>query len=283
MGDFVLKIGYVKLKKKPDSKAKRIVFSIKSFFNTIDIEKMNKDVFIIYNKKSGTIKKLKKYFNRLKIDDVLTEKGEQIDYNSLDGKLLSRYMLPETIDFCYRIIKPKKDEIYVCVNKYDNENIELLMDIAKRQKVLNIVTHNSNFLLLEKELEKNNIFITVSANKRRALKNAEVVINIDFADFDEYNINRNMILIDLTQSIKVPNSFNGIIIKNIIIDTKKIMRVFNEFENFDRSKLLEAEIIKQNSYRRAREYISINKFDIVHCINERKIGLNEFERISKAG
>ena len=275
MGDFILKIGYVKLIKKTNNIFKNAVM----YFGKV---KRNSDnIFYINNYKLKTIKKLKHIIEKNGIDYLITEKGNRLSFRQLDGKILSKYMLLEIIDFCFNLVKPRKNEIYMCVKEYCIENIEIIKDIAKKEKVLNIITDNPKFFIVEKELEKDNIFITVLSNKRKSLKNAEIVINVDFKTLNEYNINRNMVLIDLTQELKLQDSFNGIIIKRIQIDTKKVMRILNDFNDFDRAELLEAEIIKQGSYKKARDFISINKFDIIHCINERKIGVNEFERISK--
>ena len=280
MGDFILKIGYIKLKKKPKSVLGKVMYRLNYFFNKIYSNRYDSNVFYVYSFKPSLIKKLNRVLQKNGVDYCIVEYNYNISYKTLDGKKLSKYMLPDIIKFCHNLIKLKRDEIYICVNDFNSENVEIISDIASKVRVLNIVTDNNKFRILERELEQKGIYITVSLNKRKALKDAGIVVNIDFESLNDYNINRNMIIIDVTQDIKISNCFDGIIIKKIILDTKKIMRVFNNFENFDRSKLIEAEIIKHESYKKAREYISINKFDIVHCINERKIGINEFQRIS---
>ena len=59
------------------------------------------------------------------------------------------------------------------------------------------------------------------------------------------------------------------------------MRVFSEYENFDKNKLIEAEMIKINNYENVRKYIEINKFEVFEVIGERVIAKEEFKRIEK--
>ena len=59
------------------------------------------------------------------------------------------------------------------------------------------------------------------------------------------------------------------------------MRVFGEYENFEKNQLIEAEMVKIEKYNMVREYIRINKFEIEQVIGERIIELDEFTRIKK--
>ena len=59
-------------------------------------------------------------------------------------------MLPELIDYCYNKADLTNKEIYLLVNEYNDENIGIVTEIAKKVKVLNIVTENKMFHNLEK-------------------------------------------------------------------------------------------------------------------------------------
>ena len=74
---------------------------------------------------------------------------------------------------------------------------------------MNIVTENDSFFNLDRELENQNIFITVSKNKRRALKNAKFIINIDFTNFKDFNMNRTATIIDCGSKTEFSKSFEG--------------------------------------------------------------------------
>ena len=57
------------------------------------------------------------------------------------------------------------------------------------------------------------------------------------------------------------------------------MRIFSDFENFDRNLLIESEIIRINDYDNIRKYISFNKMYIDNFFNEKLIDKDEFYRI----
>ena len=90
-----------------------------------------------------------------------------------------------------------------------------------------------------------------------------------------------MIVIDLSNNLKLEKGFDGIYIKGIKIKTNKVMRVFSEYENFDKNKLIEAEMIKIKNYEDIRKYIEMNKFEVFEVIGERVIAKEEFKRIEK--
>ena len=59
------------------------------------------------------------------------------------------------------------------------------------------------------------------------------------------------------------------------------MRVFSEYENFNKEELIEAEMIKIGKYELVRKYIEMNKFEIREVIGERRIIPEEFDRVQK--
>ena len=170
---------------------------------------------------------------------------------------------------------------YNSSNKYNVENVQIIKELSSYVKVVNIVSENTKYLILEKELEKIGIYITVNNNKRKSLKKANILINLDFKDIDEYNINRSMIIIDITNNMYLSKGFDGIYIKATKIDTEKIKRVFSEYENFERNELIESEMLKIGKYDQVRQYISMNKFTISQVIGKREINTEEFRRIEK--
>ena len=90
-----------------------------------------------------------------------------------------------------------------------------------------------------------------------------------------------MIVIDIASNMKISKGFDGIYIKGIKIGTDKVMRVFSEYENFEKDKLIEAEMIKINNYDLVRKYILMNKFNIEEVIGQRVITTEEFKRLEK--
>ena len=273
-----MKIGYVKIRQAEGGIINNIIYKINSVLNTV---KQKNDIFGIIKLNDKTKKKIVNILRKNKIDYAIVENDEVINYPTLDGKYILKYMLPEIVDYCIKILKPKSEQIYICTNNYTSENNELIEELAEKVKVVNIFTENAQYNQLEKNLEKKGIYITVSANKRKSLKKANIVINLDLKNLDDCNINRNMVFIDLNKNTPLPKAFNGIIIKKAEINTKKVMRAFSDYENFNRSKIIEAEMLKLEGYKKSREFIKSNKLYIVNLKNNRAIDKDEFSRIGK--
>lgn len=281
-----MNIGYIKIKKKRQAgknSLTNIVENIKFIFyditNRVENDKYNDKVFYITNFNDISLRKLRKKLNEKKIEYALVENGYSIGYPTLNGKNFIKNMIPEVVELCSKAIKPVIDEVYVCTNIFNQKNIAIIEELTSMVKVVNVVTNNQNYYKLERKLEEKDIFITVSSNRRKSLKKAYITINLDLKNFNEYNINRNMIIIDASESVAVPKSFNGIIIRRITIDTKKVLRVFSEFEDFDKQELIEVEMIKLADYNEIRKFIKSNRIYISGLYNIRKIDMKEFTRI----
>lgn len=276
-----MNIAYIKMDKPKGKKLKeKIKYKIRAFFDYVYKDKYTNNYYIS-NVKEKTKNKLLRKLRQAYVDYIIEENGININYPKLDGKYTLKFMLPEVVKYCFKLTKAKIEEIFICTNTYSNENIEIIKDLSKNVKVVNIITENSRYLILERELEKEGIYITVNNNKRKSLKKAGITINLDFKDFKEYNINRNMIIIDIKGNLSLNKSFEGIYIKKAKITTSKVMRVFSEYEKFKKEELIEAEMIKLDKYKTVREYVNINKFTISEVIGTRKISKEEFKRIEQ--
>lgn len=278
-----MKIGYVKRAKINNRRHKYymnvIVSYLKSIFNVVEQDKYRKDIWVVYNFNESSRQKLIRKLKSEGIDFAIVEKDYKIDYETIDTKFSTRAILPELVSQCYELVKPIIDEIYICTNNFCNENIKIIRELVPKIKTINIVTNNKKYHSLEHRLEEEGIYITVSNNKRKSLKNASIMINLDFEYLNEYNINRDMIIIDTTGKIEVQKGFNGIVISKVKLDTKKVLRVFSEFDNFDKSELIEGEIAKIGDYNEVREFVKFNKIYIESLYHNRKLDLKEFERI----
>ena len=276
-----MKIAYIKLDKPKEGILGNILYKIRIFFNYIYQDKFYKERYYIANTNEKSINKLINILKKNKVDYVIEENGININYPKLRGNYSLKYMLKETVKYCFRLTNLKVEEIFITVNRYTEENVQIIKDLAYIVKGVNIVSENTRYLNLEKELENNGVYITVNNNKRKSLKRANIVVNLDFKNFNQYAINRSMIIIDTSQYFNIRKGFDGIYIKGIKIKTDKIMRVFSEYENFNKDNLIEAEMIKINKYDDVRKYIEINKFEISEVIGERIIVKEEFKRIEK--
>lgn len=276
-----MNIGYIKLDKPKEGFFNIIKYKIKYLFNIVYKDKYVKENYYITKINESSKNRLLFMLKRDRIDYIVQEKGIDIDYPTLNGSKALKYMLPDVAKYCFKLLNLKIEEVFICTNKFSNENIQIIKDLSLNVKVVNIISENSRYLILEKQLENEGIYITVNNNKRKSLKNANIAINLDFKDFKGYVTNRNMIVIDLSSNMKISKSFNGIYIKGIKIRTDKVMRVFSEYENFEKDKLIEAEMIKINNYDLVRKYILMNKFNIEEVIGQRVIATEEFKRLEK--
>ncbi len=276
-----MNLAYVKWDKPKEGILGLILYKIRNIFNLVYKDKYIKENYYISNLKEKSTNRLLKILKKDNIECIIAEKGINVEYKTLNGKIALKYMLPEVVKYCFKLIKPKIEEIFVCTNKFSNENVQIIKDLASYVKVVNIISDNSKYLILEKNLEKEGIYITVNNNKRKSLKRANVVINFDFKDLKNYSINRSMIFIDISDKFTIEKGFDGIYIKGVKIGTDKIMRIFSEYENFEKSQLIEAEMIKLDKYDVVRKYIQMNKFDIAQVVGERVIQNEEFKRIEK--
>ena len=218
-------------------------------------------------------------------DYAITENEIDLDYPKLDGKYLLKCAIPEVIDYCYKTLdkNAKLEEIYVLAENYTKENIKIIETLTEKVKVVNVVTtHLRQFQELEKKLERRGIYITVSSNKRKALKNAELIINLDSKNFNGFNVNKSSIIVNCNNEFNLNKDFEGICIEKINVDIKKIMRIFAENENMDRQELFEAELLKTSQYDEARYILEKSKMQVTGVVGKRGvINLKEFEKVQK--
>lgn len=189
---------------------------------------------ITKKKKEKVLQKIKrKGINKVVVSKEIKENKEFIallnnyDITIFDGKWLMQYMLQQIIDY----LKGKTqnaDEITILANDLSNEvkqNIKRFAGIYKQIKI--VTNHIEKFKRVEKELfEKSGIPIIISNNKRKALAKSELIINFDFVQeiINQYNINENAIIINLSDKIKINKKrFCGTIITDYEV----------EIQNFD--------------------------------------------------
>lgn len=280
-----MKVGYVKIRKRKVGKNKilniweLVKYKFYDLLNIVEQDKYYKNIFRVTNFTKKSKEKLIEKIKKESIDYVITEENKIIPYVQLDGRCEMKYMVPEIIDFCYRAMEPEIDEIHICTNIFSNDNVSLIKELTTKVKVVNIITSNRSYYRLEANLEREGIYITVSSNKRKCLKNATITVNLDFNNLNGYNINRNMAIIDVTGLMDTPKGFNGVIIKRIDVNTKRVLRVFSEFDGFERSKLIEAEMLKLGDYTKARNYIHMGGIYISNLYSKRKITAQNLKRL----
>ena len=245
------------------------------------------------------IKNLNKILKTGKFDNIIiSERLKKLDkinclssvpYNT-EGKKLLKYMLNDVIKYICNIRNERVENqtIYVLVNSYSKENLEILENLALSVKSLNIITQNlKRFLIFSNRIyEKEEVLITVSNNKRKALNRAKIIINIDFSDeiINKYNINRLSIFINLSpNSVNNIKGFSGIFINGLNIkEYNNIKNIGIKHSNlFNKTNFYESIIYNNYNLKSASEKIKEDKIEINFLIGKSgKIDISEYKKIA---
>lgn len=178
--------------------------------------------------------------------------------NSKENKSIYRDFLKTVIKSVIERKKqiPEEQSLSILIDTKDYNNTQLISKLITQYKMINIVTSNrKQFAGLEEETEKNFEPISVLNNKRKSLKNAKYILNVDFSEdkIAEYCINRTAIIFNIADTkIDKLMYFDGNIINNVkLIDN-------GEFELQD-----EYNIQKEKCAEAVREKIEKNEYELI--------------------
>lgn len=175
----------------------------------------------------------------------------------LNGKIL---MKNSVVDILKKIADLNKQDIslmsiYILVKKYNKENLDIIYDLSNKVKNINIITENIHDFkkLEEKLLNKNGIAISVANNRKKGMRRAQIIINLDM-DKDtlkKYCINRDTIIINcIDEKIELDPSFSGVIINGIVlgenIEQLEFFKINNIYKKYNISELYESLIFNKN-------------------------------------
>lgn len=265
------KVGYIR---QDDYKyikfRERIVMLFRKIFIIVKAETIENGTIISiprYKKINKLIKgilanKVKKSIKYNKIDYIVLEENliflrkKLRKENILSGKYIMKKLLPEIIDYIFKVNKKNMclEDIYVFVNEYTKNNIYQIEKLVEKFKTVNIITENMKYYRkLEESLYSNGILITVSNNRRKGARKAKYIVNIDFDrnTLEKYNINMNAIIVNLTEEkIFFENRFNGVLVNNfnIICDDNYNCYINEFFGDIDKKIYLESILYSENDY-----------------------------------
>ena len=272
----------------------------------IERKEENYEICLIPFKKNSSNKIINKWIKNIKYIStsksikkiIISEKLKVVDLinknficsNEIEGKYLLKFMIKDVINY---VIDKKNEEIerqeiYILVNEYSKFNLQLIEQLAHSVKNVNIVTNNlKKFLVfVNKIYEKSGIMITVSNNKRKSLKKAILIINVDFLEknLEKYNINRTAIIINLTkEKINSIKGFSGLIINGMQIQKIKKNQIIyeKEFDFFDNTVFYESLIYDSYDFHIANEKIKNDAIKIEFLIGQNgAINMNEYGKIA---
>ena len=248
------------------------------------------DKEIIDNKKGEVLaKKIKKILEKTNCRTIILSKYlkrqeefmkliNMYEINVIDGRWLFLVLLDKVLEYIVgkRNLEKKETNVGILVNQnicdYVIENIK---QISKKYKNVNIVTpYIEKFKKIEEEiLEESGIVITISNNKKKSLKRANIILNIDFneEELNKYNIPDEAIIINISGDIEINKKrFNGLNINDYEIS-------FEKFDEFDYEKdklywkkdLYEASVYKKQPYQYIERKINKDKVKVVELIGKR--------------
>lgn len=230
------------------------------------------------------IKKILKILNKHSVKNVVLSKETQkneilINYlnsnnvNIFNGRWLEKYLAYEIIKYILvkKNIKKEETEIAILINQIDEVSTENIKLFAKEFKRVNVVTNHIEKL---KKIEENifdefGIMITITNNKKKSLKNAKIILNMDFPEelINKFNIYDEAIILNLDGNAKINKKrFSGLNINNYEIALNDDDYLSEEFYIRD---IFESQIYKKTTFKNIRKEIKEKGVNI-----EQLIGVN---------
>lgn len=206
----------------------------------------------VYCKIRKKISKEQKKTKR-KVEIVLSEKMHELLKNFeglriINGRKIYLDYIEDIIENVLGENPMELQDVYILANSYNYTNVNIINRLSGKVKSVNIVTNDiKNYSILENMLYEKGIIITISNNKKKSLKKAKLIINLDF-DGDilrRYNIFSNACIINMKETvIKNLQCFEGMIVNNIDIklpkEQSKFLKVSNLISNFRSVELFES-------------------------------------------
>lgn len=252
-------VGYIK-----EEKNKNTLFSSIKMTNFDH----NYSITITDQKKKNIHQKLVKKLKKWKIDCIVLSKELEGTFKEelckrlmqeriqiVNGKKLMELMEFEIVKFVFtkQKNKMKQEDIYIVFKKEANLNLNFLKNFIENFKITNIVTNDIERLtnIQENLLQEEGILISISNNKRKALKRAKYILNINLTkeELEKYKINREAIIFNIKEEVKYdPITFNGININYFSIQCPdEILEKCEQLEgNFDMVKIYESILLNNN-------------------------------------
>ncbi len=147
------------------------------------------------------------------------------------------------------------------ITNLEEVTVSQIIQIAEKVKTLKIITPNVNrFAYVEEKLYlEYGIAIQVTSNKEKALREAEVIINLDFDEnrINEYEISTNAIIVNIGKKANIDDPrFKGQIFNYYKIDyNKEILDGIKERLDYNDIVLYESMIYKRDTFSHIRKQL----------------------------
>ncbi len=176
--------------------------------------------------------------------------------------------------------------IYVLTNRYTEQNVATIKRILPKVKTMNLITQEiEKYKILEEMMQEQGMVISVANNKKKSLKKAKIIINLDFSEkqLTEYSIFRHSIILNTTQEkIKSIKGFEGIMVQEFQMQLEekteqwiKQNALEKEFRQLEVYESLQEGKIDQGKIKITNLYGNHGKIDEKELRNWQKILTNE--------
>lgn len=231
----------------------------------------DRKIYLIPNlKNKNTEKRIRKKIEkegRQKLQIILSKNAKQYEeqlkgYRIIEGRRVFENVLENIIEKALEEKQIEMQDIYILANQYQEKNTRIIRRLANKIKSINIITKQiEKYKVLEEILQEDGIVISVANNKRKSLKKAKMIINLDFSneELKQYTIFRNAMIVNCIKD-KITNlkGFEGIIIQDIKVELEERGRWLRENQlekGFSTLELYESLV----GVEKAKEKIQITK------------------------
>lgn len=246
-----------------ESKNKNI---FKRFFKPLEMKNNRLIINTNFNKiglkkKIKLVKKIKRLidnnnFNKVIICKNLRKNGIFINllYSNnidiIDGKKIFKMYILDIVDYIIKNQNFKKAEckIAIVTNEYNIFIEKVIKNLSENFKNIQVISEKiDHFKRLEEALYNDGIIITVTNNKRKALLNSNIILNMNFAEeiLNLYNIYDKATIVNFEDIVRIKKKrFSGNIINWYNLRANKDSDVLNlikseNMEIYDFNELVE--------------------------------------------
>ncbi len=278
------------------------IYKLKYKFIKLKEEKIeNGELLFLPNLEKYTYEKLSKYLavkgiTKVCLSNELMEDKYFVDFLNdntveiLDGRWLFKHMSLDSVKYICNLKKEKINyqEVSILSNDIDRILKQIIFDLAKEVRILNLITQNENkFKKIEKELyDDYGIILNVNNNYQKSLAKSDIILNFDFEEdeLNKYNINQKSSIINFSSEIEIKEkSFKGININFFELTIPmKYIRDSIYLKDFDGTIFYESLIYKKTSPENIIKQIKNDKINI-NFLNGKngRIRKNEYLKLSK--
>ena len=200
----------------------------------------------------------------------------------LNGMWLFKFLMGDILEKIAYIknVRVGSFEVSVFIKRFSDYHVEGIKMIAKKCKVLNVITDNvKGFEVVEKRLlEECGVMVNVTSNVEKSSKRADVIFNFDFeaVEIGRCRMKDEAVLVQMN-GLEFARK-EGIVVRFCKLEVPvKYDEVFAKFKHFKEEILYESVIYHKNSFKNVMAILRRDNVNIRYFIgNNGKINFREF-------